>query len=76
MLFRSDGFVTAYFVKPLHSYRASLRDFYIRVVPEYVVDDHAGVVEAFGGYHIPPDCEVDDRHLLEVLEAVRALARA
>lgn len=66
--------VTGYYVKPLHSYRESLRAFYIRIVPDYVIDDHVGVVEAFGGYHIPPDMPEDDDHLLHVLDAVRALA--
>ncbi|MSQ28959.1 MAG: hypothetical protein EXR68_00495 [Dehalococcoidia bacterium] len=66
--------VTGYYVKPLHSYRESLRMFYIRVVPDYAIDDHLGVVEAFGGYHIPADMPKDDDHLLRVLEEIRALA--
>lgn len=66
--------VTDYFVKPLSDHRRRLAEFEVYVVPDFVVDDHASVVTAFGGYHIAGTTSEEDRSLLEVVEAVRAAA--
>jgi hypothetical protein len=43
-------------------------------IPDFVVDDHEGVVEAFGGYHIPFKVLDGDREMLNVLEAIEHVA--
>ena len=68
--------VTGYFVKPLSDYRRRLPEFGVDVIPDFVVDDHASVVEAFGGFHIPDVALEGDRALAQVVEAVRLLASA
>jgi hypothetical protein len=69
-----DGYVTDYFIKPLWGYKDRLGEFNVTVMPDFVIDDHKGVVDDFGGYHIPDVADKDDRHLLNVLEAIEALA--
>ena len=70
-----DGYVDDYFVKPLYRYRERLGEMDVTVTPDYVVDDHSQVVDAFGaGYHIPDIARRDDRELLNVLEEIEALA--
>ena len=44
------------------------------MVPDFVIDDHRQVVDAFGGYHISDMAKEDDRELLDVLEQITALA--
>jgi hypothetical protein len=63
--------VTDYFVKPLSDYRRRLPEFGIYVVPDFVIDDHVSVVDAFGGYHIPNITAEDDQSLVEVVEVLR-----
>ncbi|MSQ35922.1 MAG: hypothetical protein EXR63_02085 [Dehalococcoidia bacterium] len=67
-------YVTAYFVKPLWGYRARLAEFNVHVLPDFVIDDHKGVVDDLGGYHIPDSAGRDDRELLKVLELIEAAA--
>lgn len=45
-----DEYIVDCLRKPIFDYRVRLRDFVEGVTPDFVVDDHAGVVEAFGGY--------------------------
>ena len=70
-----DGFVSDYFVKPIEHYREQLARFRVTVEPDFVVDDHAGVVEAFGGYRVSLYTPDDDRELLRALAAIEAHAR-
>jgi len=62
--------------KPLYNHHARLSELGIPVVPDFVIDDHAEVVHAFGGYHIPePRHPLDaDDEMLRVYEAIRAHA--
>ena len=69
-----DEFVTDYFIKPLEKHHEKLESLGVPMVPDFVIDDHRGVVDDFGGYHIPDVADKDDRHLLNVLEAIEALA--
>jgi hypothetical protein len=69
-----DGYVTDYFVKPLWGYKDRLGEYNVPFVPDFVIDDHKGVVDDFGGYHIPDTADKDDRHLLNVLDAIEAFA--
>ena len=70
-----DGYVDDYFVKPLYRYRERLDELEVTVFPDYVIDDHVQVVEAFdAGYHIPDIARRDDRELLNILEEIEALA--
>jgi hypothetical protein len=45
------------------------------VMPDFVVDDEADIVERFGGCHVRPYLDEDplDRAMLDVLRAVRRL---
>jgi hypothetical protein len=45
-------------------------------MPDFVIDDHKSVVDAFVGYHIPDEAGPDDEELLKVLAAIRDLALA
>ena len=47
-----DHFVDDYFVKPLERYREQLSAFNVYVEPDFVGDDHQGVVDACGGYPV------------------------
>ncbi|MDA0271467.1 MAG: HAD hydrolase family protein [Chloroflexi bacterium] len=69
-----DGFVTDYFVKPLDDHHARLVTLGVPMTPDFVIDDHKTVVDAFGGYHIPDMAAPDDDHLLRVLDAINEMA--
>lgn len=67
-------FVTDYFEKPLWSHRERLKELGIPIMPDFVVDDHEEVVNAFGGYLIPFKVAPDDREMLNVLAAIEEAA--
>lgn len=67
-------YVTDYFVKPLWGYRDRLAEFNVHILPDFVIDDHKGVVDDLGGYHISESAGRDDRELLKVLELIQAAA--
>ena len=69
-----DEFVRDYFIKPLDDHHARLGPLGVTVKPDFVIDDHKTVVDAFGGYHISDVAKPDDRELLDVLEAIEAMA--
>lgn len=62
-------FITECFQKPLSRHRERLADHGVPFVPDFVVDDDADVVAAFGGTHVPAPLEPleEDRELLRVL---------
>ncbi len=68
-------YVRDYFVKPLDNYyERAYRDFKVNVPIHFAVDDHRGVVDAFGGYFINDSPKLDDREMLDVLAAIREFA--
>ena len=67
-------FVTNYYVKPLEEHHAKLEGLGVPMIPDFVIDDHKAVVDAFGGYHIPDEAGPDDTELLVVLERIKAFA--
>jgi len=69
-----DGYVTDYFIKPLEDHHAKLAVLGVPLVPDFVIDDHGTVVDAFGGYHIPDIATADDTELLKVLELITQMA--
>ena len=69
-----DEFVTDYFVKPLEKHHEKLESLGVPMIPDFVIDDHKGVVDAFGGYHIPDMAQPDDDHLIRVLEMINEMA--
>ena len=71
-----DQFVTDYYVKPLEKHHESLEGLGVPMVPDFVIDDHRTVVDAFGGYHIPDEAGPDDTALLDVFECITAFACA
>lgn len=64
------------FWKPLTDHQNRLRELGIPVWPDFVVDDHREVVEAFGGIEVPePVMPLErDVEMWRVLEAIRAFA--
>ena len=70
-----DHLVSDYFVKPLERHREQLAALGVDVEPDFVVDDHPGVVEAFGGYQVSLYVPDDDRDLLNALAAIEEAAR-
>ena len=69
-----DEFVTDYYIKPLEKHHEKLESLGVPMVPDFVIDDHKSVVDAFGGYHISDEAGPDDRELLEVLNMINAFA--
>ena len=69
-----DHFVEAYFVKPLDRHHERLESLGVPMTPDFVVDDHKAVVDAFGGYHVTEMPPSDDAELLDVLRAIEEKA--
>ena len=69
-----DDFVEDYFLKPLEDHHERLKTYDVNVFPDYVIDDHKSIIDAFYGYHIPDMAGPDDRELLEVLDAISEFA--
>jgi predicted HAD superfamily phosphohydrolase YqeG len=55
------------FEKPLFRHRERLEELGVPFAPDYVVDDHAEIVDVFGGLCVRPPRE-HDRELLRVLD--------
>jgi hypothetical protein len=74
--FGLEAFVTDCFDKPLFGHAERLAELGVTVYPDFVVDDYAEPVAAFGGYHIPPPRSplAEDDEMLRVYEAIRAHA--
>lgn len=67
------------FWKPLYNHRERLSELGITVVPDYVIDDHPEVVEAFVGTVIaPPAMPLDwDKEMWRVYDEIQSfVARA
>ncbi len=66
--------ITECYVKPTWDYHNGLKRLNVPLVPDFVVDDHNGVVKAFGGYWVsrwegyPP---TPDDEMKQVYEAIR-----
>jgi|TARA_Y100000996_G_scaffold415258_1_gene408995 FMN phosphatase YigB (HAD superfamily) len=69
-----DEYVEDYFLKPLQDHHEGLKTFDVHTFPDFVIDDHKSVVDAFEGYHISDMADPDDRELLDVLEAINKMA--
>jgi FMN phosphatase YigB (HAD superfamily) len=69
-----DEYVTDYFLKPLEDHHERLKTYDVHPFPDFVIDDHKTVVDAFGGYHIPDMAGPDDHELLEVLAKITEMA--
>ena len=70
-----DEYVEDYFIKPLDRHHERLAELGVPLTPDYVIDDHQGVVDAFGGYLISDMAGPDDKELLVVLEEIEQLSR-
>ena len=69
------SFVSGVFVKPLEDHWASLPRLGVDVEPQFVVDDHRQVVDAFGGMHIQP-YSYPSKHDTEMLRAYALIKQA
>jgi len=65
-------YVSGCYWKPVSLHRQRLTEYGVPFVPDFVVDDDIEVVEAFGGFHIPPPSFNlrEDRHLLDAYAAI------
>ncbi len=72
--FELHDHVTDCFWKPLYDHRARMAELGVNVVPDYVIDDHAEVVEAFVGTVIqPPALPLDwDKEMWRVYDTIQA----
>ena len=74
--FDLQSFIRGVYFKPIDEHHEQLPLLKIPVVPDFVVDDNVGPVEAFGGYVVPPYIYVDkpDDHLWRAYEVFTAWA--
>lgn len=70
-----DHFVKDYYIKPLEKHHEKLESLGVPMIPDFVIDDHKAVVDAFGGFHIPDEAGPDDRALLDVFEMIQLFAQ-
>ena len=66
------------FWKPLHDHHERLDELGVPFVPDYVVDDHPDIVNAFGGTLVFPAGKpfVEDREMRRAYDEFSAFARA
>lgn len=48
------SFIETCYLKPLSDYRETLIELGVDVVPDFCIDDHSGVILAFGGVVVKP----------------------
>jgi len=68
-----SGFVSNIFVKPITEYEVGLERFSVSPRPDFVIDDHREIVEAFGGVHIEPYYfrSAEDGQMAELHQAIK-----
>ena len=66
-------FVSDIFVKPITEYEVGLKRFSVAPRPDFVIDDHREIVDAFGGVHIEPYYfrSAEDGHMPELYKAIK-----
>ena len=66
-------FVSGIFVKPITEYEVGLKRFSVSPRPDFVIDDHREIVEAFGGVHIEPYYfrSAEDGNMAELYKAIK-----
>ena len=68
-----DGFIETCYIKPLSDYKDSLGELGVKEVPDFCIDDHNGVVMAFGGTAVRPyyTRNPNDEEMLRVYEDIK-----
>ena len=66
-------FVSDIFVKPITEYEVGLKRFSVSPRPDFVIDDHREIVDAFGGVHIEPYYfrSAEDGNMAELYKAIK-----
>ena len=66
-------FVSGIFVKPITEYEVGLKRFSVSPRPDFVIDDHREIVDAFGGVHIEPYYfrSAEDGNMAELYKAIK-----
>ena len=66
-------FVSDIFVKPITEYEVGLKRFSVSPRPDFVIDDHREIVDAFGGGHIEPYYfrSAEDGNMAELYKAIK-----
>lgn len=64
--------VTDCFWKPLYNHHARMGELGVTVMPDYVIDDHAEIIQVFTGFHIPePRIPLDtDKEMWRVYDSI------
>jgi SAM-dependent methyltransferase len=72
--FALHEFIAGCYSKPLYDHASRLEELGIPVQPDFVIDDHAEPVAAFGGAVIqPPHTPLeDDREMLRIYDVIQA----
>ena len=67
-----EDLVAGVYQKPLEDFEAGLQTFDVPVRPDFVVDDYAEIVEAFGGMRVRPYffSSPEDREMERVYDAI------
>ena len=66
-------YIETCYLKPLSEYRESLIELGVHVIPDFCIDDHAGVIMALGGTVVKPyyNRNPNDEEILRVYEAIK-----
>ena len=64
--------ISGVFVKPIADFEIGLQRFGVDPRPDFVIDDHREIVEAFGGVHIEPYYfrSAEDGHMEDLYQAI------
>ncbi len=71
-------FIETCYLKPLSDYKNTLVELGVDLIPDFAIDDHSGVVMAFGGVVVKPyyTPNQNDQELLRVYEAIKNYKKA
>ena len=69
-------YIETCYIKPISDYRDSLIELGVNVMPDFCIDDHNGVVMAFGGTAVRPYFirNPNDQEMLRVYEEIKQVA--
>jgi len=69
-------YIETCYLKPLSDYRDALIELGVDIIPDFCIDDHNGIVLAFGGTAVKPyyTKNLNDQELLRVYEEIKKAA--
>ncbi len=71
-----EEFVETCYLKPLSDYHDALVELGVDIIPDFCIDDHNGIVMAFGGTAVKPyyTKNLNDQEILRVYEEIKKAA--